>query len=215
MPGPKPADLTTRVFGRLTPVERVGSTGNNGGALWRCRCDCGKEVTLPASHLTRSTKPSRSCGCLQRERVGNAQRTHGRTKTPEYGVWRQMVARCTKPGHANYRRYGARGVTVCDRWRADFAAFLADMGGRPSPLHTLERKDNDGPYSPENCVWATSAVQMRNTRQNHRLTLRGVTLTVTDWVTKTGIPRSTIYARIRYGWSTERTLTEPVQSRTF
>ena len=211
MPGPQPADLTTRTFGRLTPIERVGSTGNNGGAVWRCRCDCGKEVTLPASHLTRTTKPSRSCGCLQRERVGDTQRTHGRTKTPEYGVWRQMVARCTKPGHANYHRYGARGITVCDRWRTDFAAFLADMGERPTPLHTLERKDNGGPYSPQNCVWATKTRQQRNKRDTRLLDFRGVSKPLADWADQFGIRPGTIRSRLRYGWPVERALTEPTR----
>jgi hypothetical protein len=208
MPGPKPADLTGRVFGHLTAVERVGSTGNHGGALWRCRCDCGAEKEIPAAHLTRATKPTRSCGGPVHV-VATRHRTHGRTKSPEYGVWRQMVARCTKPDHKLFPYYGGRGITVCGRWLT-FEGFLSDMGERPSATHTLERKDNDGPYSPDNCVWATKTDQQRNKRDTHKLTYRGATKPLATWAEQFGIRAGTIRSRLRYGWSVERAITEPV-----
>jgi hypothetical protein len=89
---------------------------------------------------------------------------HGLRNHPLYSTWKSMKARCYNQRSTNYERYGARGVTVCDEWRNDFAAFLRDMGEKPSPKHSLERKNNAGPYSPDNCCWATASEQVKNRR---------------------------------------------------
>lgn len=209
MPGPKSVDLTDRVFGKLTALKRIGSTGSRGGALWLCRCDCGREKDVPAINLTRTLRPVRSCGAKAHV-VETRHRTHGRTKSPEYGIWRQMVARCTKPDSQGYPKYGARGITVCDRWENSFENFLADMGDRPSADLTLERKDNNGPYSPTNCVWATRSTQQRNKRDTVRMTLNGVTKSVAEWAEQLGVKKHSLVTRKRYGWSDERILTTPI-----
>lgn len=130
-------------------------------------------------------------------------------RTPENSAWQNMRARCLRPSHPSYSRYGGRGIQVCERWRV-FENFLADMGRRPGPGYSIERIDNDGPYSPENCRWATSREQRRNTRATHLLTLNGRTQCITDWAAELGISLSTIRYRIRAGWSDERVLTAPV-----
>lgn len=116
-----------------------------------------------------------------------------------------MHQRCTNPNAQMWKHYGARGIAVDPRWN-DFETFIRDMGPRP-PRHSLERKDNDGNYSPENCHWATSEAQARNTSRSRRLTLNGETRTVSEWAQLTGIHKATIGARIRLGWSVEEALT--------
>lgn len=118
-----------------------------------------------------------------------------------------MKSRCYNPRFAKFKRYGARGIRVCDRWRNDFAAFLADVGERPSLDHSLERKDNDGHYEPDNVVWATRMEQARNKSTNVVLTFRGETLQASEWARRIDIHVSTITYRIRQGWSVERALT--------
>jgi hypothetical protein len=122
-----------------------------------------------------------------------------------------MKARCNNPQNPNYPRYGARGVKVCERWESDFVNFLEDMGRSPGPGYSLEREDNDGNYEPSNCRWATKTEQARNRRSNKRLTFRGLTLTQAEWAERTGIPQSTLHLRVKYGWTVERALTQPLR----
>lgn len=124
-----------------------------------------------------------------------------------------MRQRCNNPEVRAYPRYGGRGIAVCARWLS-FANFLADMGPRPTPAHTVERIDNNGPYAPENCRWADRTEQANNTRKNRHLTLNGATRTLAEWSRATGIGTHTIGARIdRLGWSVEMALTTPTRRR--
>jgi hypothetical protein len=126
-------------------------------------------------------------------------RKHGQWRTPEWQAWSQMRRRCYGVNHISYPRYGGRGITVCERWRGKdtFPVFLADMGPRPSPQHTLERVDNAGPYSPENCCWATRAEQARNRRSTRLVTFQGKTMCLKDWARHLGLTYNALLYRFK------------------
>jgi len=125
-----------------------------------------------------------------------------------------MKRRCYDQNTIRHESWGGRGIRVCDRWKNDFPAFLADMGQKPSALHSIERRDNNANYDPSNCFWASPKEQARNTRRNRHLTLNGRTMSVVEWADETGIHNNTIRQRLDYcGWSVEKALTTPVQKK--
>ena len=136
-----------------------------------------------------------------------------KSQTAEYRAWYNMIVRCTNSKYKNYHRHGGRGIKVCDRWVGSFGAFLEDMGKKPNPSLTLDRIDNDGDYTPENCHWATRKQQSRNSRQNHNVTFQGRTQCLAAWAEETGVKAGVLHKRLKRGWSTERTLTEKTRKR--
>jgi hypothetical protein len=122
-----------------------------------------------------------------------------------------MIERCHSPACEGYEWYGARGIAVCERWRHDFAAFIADMGRRPSPALSIDRIDNDGNYGPGNCRWATTQEQGANKRTSRLLTCDGTTLTITEWAGRTGLHHTIIRARIKHGWPLPEALHTPAR----
>jgi hypothetical protein len=122
----------------------------------------------------------------------------GRKPSAEYQIWEQMLQRCRNPNNRKYSDYGGRGIFVCSRW-GDFANFAADMGSRPTSEHELDRIDNDGPYAPENCRWATRREQMNNTRKNVRVTVGGRTLTAAEFAREMNVHPNAVYSRIYRG----------------
>ena len=135
---------------------------------------------------------------------------HGMKDTPEWRVWASLRGRCNSQTHKAYHNYGDRGITVCERWES-FENFLEDMGERPSSKHSIDRIDNDGPYSPENCRWATRNEQNRNKRTNRLLTHGGKTLCLAAWAEELSINYMTLLGRLKFGWSVEQAITTPVQ----
>lgn len=133
--------------------------------------------------------------------------THGQSRTTEYRIWLQMRARCGNPNHANYARYGGRGIKVCQRWENSFEAFLEDMGPRPSSNHSLDRVNNNKGYGPDNCAWALPSEQANNRRTNSNLTFEGRTQTIAQWAAELGISQHTLRRRLEEGWSVAVALT--------
>jgi hypothetical protein len=196
-------DLSGQRFGRLTVQRRHGSSCSH--ATWLCICDCGAQAITTTTHLKKGH--TSSCGCVAvaaRRKTGLSRATHGHTRqhivSPEYRTWSGMHTRCSNQSDKNFARYGARGITVCDRWSA-FEAFLADMGPRPSLSHSIERNDNDGNYEPGNCRWATKKEQSRNQRSAHLLTVDGRTQCVAAWAEELGIKSDTVRKRLGRGYA--------------
>lgn len=120
-----------------------------------------------------------------------------------------MKDRCLNKGGKAYKDWGARGITICDRWRDSFEAFHEDMGTRPTPDHSIERKDNDGPYCKSNCFWATRTTQANNKRNNVLVTIGHETLTVAQWADRAGISGAMIHKRLKRGWEAEEAVFTP------
>jgi hypothetical protein len=124
---------------------------------------------------------------------------HGMSQTAEYAIWSSMNSRCHNPKSTNFKNYGKRGITVYTPWRKSLAQFLRDIGPRPSEFHSLDRIDNNGPYSPENCRWATRKEQQRNRRNSVLVTIQGQTLPLLDWAEKLGFTGPELTLHIKRG----------------
>ena len=178
----------------ILKVRPIGKTGHNFN--WEFLCPCGAKFIATLSNVLRGN--TRSCGCLKSKINSEKATTHGMSTTRSYMQWQSMISRCSKPSDPAYKSYGERGITVCERWLS-FENFFADMGSRPNGK-TLDRRDNDKGYSPDNCRWATQKEQANNTRANILLTYDGQTKTLTQWAEIHGVPVKRVFARRYLGW---------------
>ncbi len=213
MTGGKRRDLTGLVFGRLTAIEDVGKN-KAGHRLWSCVCICGTMRTIAATTLL--TGLTTSCGCYLHEVIVKCHTIHGegggksKERSVEYQTLHRMIQRCHNPSNPQYADYGGRGIIVCDRWRNDVAAFIADVGRRPSSEYSIDRyPDNDGNYEPGNARWATRDEQANNKRNNIKLTYRGETKRLAEWATMLNVVPLALYSRLRQGFTVEQAITQP------
>lgn len=195
-------DIAGQSFNKLTAIAPVSRAGD-GKIKWLCICECGTEHVASGSKIVCGT--TKSCGCCKYRTI------HAMHDTPTYSTWESMKSRCDNKRNHAYRYYGGRGITYDKRW-ISFVNFYADMGLRPAGL-SLDRIDNDGNYTPENCRWATSSEQARNTRRNHLVTFMSKTMCLTEWGEVVGIKASVLHKRLKRNWSIEKAFTKPVQIR--
>lgn len=194
------ADLSGRQVGAWS----VGKYAGN--CRWHCTCACGTERKVATGDLVHGK--TKSCGCMRASAIAKAKTKHGGSASTEYRIWASMKARCINVRNKRFARYGGRGIAVHADWMNDFSKFLADMGCRPSPLHTIERIDNNRNYEPGNCRWATKKEQALNTSRNRRIVVGGREATLGEWAGVTAVKRETIARRLNAGWSPERAIAE-------
>ena len=210
MRGDSIQDLTGMRFSRLRVIGRAPN--RKGAVMWLCQCDCGASTVVHGVNLR--GKDTHSCGCYKTDFRRAAWTTHGGTHTPEYRTWLAIIHRTTNPKNIRFSRYGGRGIAMCERWRSDFQNFLDDMGPKPSPRHSIERRDNDRGYTPENCYWATPKEQANNRKSTVWLEYHGERRPMAEWAEILGINYETFHNRITVAkWSVEKAFETPVKKR--
>lgn len=209
-------DLSGHHFGKLTVISVVENS-IAGKRKWLCKCECGNTSVVFGGNLTRGH--TTSCGCHRDANYKTMNLTHGATANKmgdksaypsSYKIWCNMRQRCYNHDSKVYHYYGGRGITVCDRWH-EYENFVADMGERPKGL-SLDRIDNDGPYSPENCRWTDMKTQQGNKSNAHLITYQGETKSIAEWVEHLGISRGKLHNRIFRGWDIDRAFTQPYRN---
>lgn len=186
---------------RVLPSRRLPCGGVH--RVWELRCDCGRVAAVRLSNLFSRSRPTMSCGCLLEEKI----RAHGMTRTRTYNSWSSMYNRCVNTRCRSYKKYGAVGLTLCEKWET-FEGFLEDMGLRP-PGCSIDRVDNTKGYFKENCRWATPREQSANRTVTLVITYLGRSQPLTAWCRELGIPYGRTWRRLRTGRSPEDVFTAP------
>lgn len=173
---------------------------------WLCRCECGKEKVFLGGNL-RSGK-SLSCGCLRQERsVAACRKYHAPAhEIPEYDTWAEIKTRCYNQKSISFKYYGGRGITMCERWKNSFQAFFDDMGPKPTPDHSIERKEVNGNYEPTNCIWIPLSMQAQNRRDTVRVVMDGEEICAAEASRRLGLPSNAIASRLNKGATMERAM---------
>lgn len=199
-------DLTGKRFGKLVVVSRAENIGRE--VAWNCKCDCGNETIVRGNCLRRGSTKSCGCGRSYKIEKGAPIDIHA------YRKWYSMRCRCYKPCHKMYPKYGGRGIVMCDEWRDDYLSFerwLLSQGWKHGSSLSVDRIDNDGPYSPENCRLATALEQGNNRRTNVWIEFKGEKHTLEEWSRITGINHNTIRYRLNsMNLSVEEAITRPI-----
>lgn len=203
-------DLSGQKFNRWTVLSFFGI--KEGKAYWNCRCSCGVERAVMGTALKGGH--SQSCGCIRADVAIEKNTTHGLTKHPLYSVWKGIHGRCRGYNPDDVPCYVDQHITVCDRWSGPegFVNFIEDMGDRPEGTQ-IDRIDNSKGYSPENCRWVTCKENQRNRRTTKNITFNGKTQCVAAWTEELGFGKGTLLARLARGWSVEKALTTPAETK--
>jgi len=198
-------DLIGKKFGKWTAVAiHDNTTDGRVGLFYDTMCDCGSSGVVRNSRLTGGF--TKSCGC----NISETHSTHGQSKSSEIRSYYHMRERCLTPTCRDYSYYGGRGIKICERWLKSSKAFLDDMGPKPFPDYTLERRDVNADYSPENCVWDSRAAQADNTRATTRYTIDGTTRTLKEWCNIHNKSVKTVRQRVKHlGLTPEEALALP------
>lgn len=205
---PRPTNVIGMRLGMLEVIERAENS-KHGESRWVCRCDCGNTITLTQRQIKEKTKDN--CGCVKRKHF-NA--THGCSNTRLYNTWAQMIGRCERPTNRAYKYYGQRGITVCKEWH-DFLEFKAWADAtKPNDDYTLDRKDNNKGYSPDNCRWVDKKTQANNRRSNVEIEYKGEMHSLTEWCERIGFDYKRVHNRMyKLGWSFEKAISIPVDKK--
>ncbi len=203
------SEATMVRFGRLLVIGDGPRLYGRMSVSLLVRCDCGREKVVAKSSLERGR--TTSCGCFRSEVSGARTRTHGLARTSEYRVWSGIKTRCYNTNERSYADYGGRGIVMCESWKNSFAAFLSDMGKRPSLNHTIERRDVNGGYTPDNCFWMEGRFQPRNTRVNRTETYREVTACVAELCDLFDVDVRRVYWRLARGWTIADAIERPTR----
>ena len=212
----KALELTGKRFGRLVVISREPSlkiSERHTVCRWLCQCDCGNTIVTRSGNLSNGC--TRSCGCLQKELTAKRATTHGMSKNRLYTTWLNMRRRCNDPNFGEYRNYGGRGIKVCKEWNLSFEAFKnwALKSGYQDNL-TIERKNVNDNYCPNNCCWITRKEQGYNKTTSSFLTYNNETKTIAEWAECSGMKYDTLFNRIKYlNWPIEKALTQPVKTK--
>jgi hypothetical protein len=199
-------DLNGQRFGRLLVIER--SETINKRTRWKCQCDCGNQKIVEAGNLKNGNISS--CGCLRRETTIKRKTIHGGKGTRLYHIWNHMRQRCVNPNNRQFIDYGGRGIAICSEWN-EFENFRnwAINNGYEDNL-TIDRKNNDGNYEPNNCRWANDKQQANNKRNNHFVEYQGQRKTIAEWADICKLKPPTLLRRLSNKWSIEKALSTPV-----
>jgi hypothetical protein len=206
---PKINQMIGKKYGRLTILKEGSKKGKVRFCV--CSCDCGKIKSIQLYHILRGH--SQSCGCLHKEQLSLMSTTHGLTKTTDGKrigkIWSQMKARCLNKNNPAYRHYGGRGISICQEWMDlnNFYTWAINNGYKDNL--TIDRKNNDGDYCPENCNFIPQSEQPKNRRGLHWIEFNGERRTMSSWARKMGMSRACLKCRLKRGWSVEDALTTP------
>lgn len=189
-----------KVYTNYTVVLKTEKEG-----IYECRCKCGNVRNVAIGDLKRGAV--KSCGCWMFEQG----RAHGKTGTREHRIWKAIKTRCTNPNQPAFKYYGARGITMHEKYANSFLAFLNDVGPCPSEKHSIDRIDNEKGYEPGNLRWATTKEQANNKRDNKIYTYKGITLNLSKWGDIAEVDAANIAARLKRGWDFGKAISTPMR----